>query len=350
MGCGSSLPKRTASDAPGPPAKIEDSEPFRSGSEPAGAGVGADVGLEAAVEVDADAEAEAEAEVKAEAEAVAEVKAVAEAVAEAEVEAETKPMVEAESDHSRTSGPAETPFVEVALQSSATQPAPPSRSPPIAVDERPLPALSGAPADSICDAACGCGEDEPVDADGWLEGLEDDVRVVEVDWRQRLTAEMFRVLRMKGTEEIHSGEYNDHFEPGAYACSGCGQLLYSSQHKFRTGHGWPAFFDSYAGALERHGKGKVEVTCSGCGGHIGHVFRHVCAIAFLLYHHRPSPCPPWRLCPAGAHGIPSQPMSATAQTQSPSDLCPPRSTLERVPTPWGTLISQQRVERHVGRA
>lgn len=99
------------------------------------------------------------------------------------------------------------------------------------------------------------------------------MRVVEVDWRQRLTAEMFRVLRMKGTEEIHSGEYNDHFEPGAYACSGCGQLLYSSQHKFRTGHGWPAFFDSYAGALERHGKGKVEVTCSGCGGHIGHVFR-----------------------------------------------------------------------------
>ena len=51
------------------------------------------------------------------------------------------------------------------------------------------------------------------------------------------------------------------------------QLLYASTHKFRSGHGWPAFYDNYPGALVRHGKGKVEITCSGCGGHIGHVFK-----------------------------------------------------------------------------
>ncbi|CAK0789572.1 unnamed protein product, partial [Prorocentrum cordatum] len=77
----------------------------------------------------------------------------------------------------------------------------------------------------------------------------------------------------QGTEEIHSGEYNDHFEKGTYHCSGCGQALYRSEHKFRSGHGWPAFSDSLPEALDRHGTGKVEVTCRGCGGHLGHVFR-----------------------------------------------------------------------------
>lgn len=56
-------------------------------------------------------------------------------------------------------------------------------------------------------------------------------------------------------------------------CSGCALPLYASTHKFRSGHGWPAFGDNLEGALERHGTRKVEITCAGCGGHIGHVFK-----------------------------------------------------------------------------
>ena len=142
----------------------------------------------------------------------------------------------------------------------------------------------------------------PIDPESWLSSLDSDARPTEEDWHARLTEAQFRVLRMKGTEEIHTGEYNEHFEEGAYACSGCSQvgvalhaqkcrspllsfvslhsppfdrsqLLYASSHKFKSGHGWPAFFDNYPGALDRHGKGKVEITCCGCGGHIGHVFK-----------------------------------------------------------------------------
>ena len=139
-------------------------------------------------------------------------------------------------------------------------------------DERPL------PAGPSCDASgCGCGDDEPIPLtpEEWIAELDDEAQAaIEREWLQKLSEPTFRVLRMKGTEDVDSGEYNDHFAEGTYSCAGCARPLYDSAHKFRGGHGWPAFYDSLPGALERHTvKRKVEITCAGCGGHIGHVFK-----------------------------------------------------------------------------
>jgi peptide-methionine (R)-S-oxide reductase len=122
---------------------------------------------------------------------------------------------------------------------------------------------------------CGCGgAPEPPDPMEWMEHLDPEVRSAEQAWHTRLSAEQFRVLRMKGTEEIHTGEYNEHFAPGVYNCAACALPLYKSSHKFKSGHGWPAFCDNIPDALDRHTvQRKVEITCSGCGGHVGHVFK-----------------------------------------------------------------------------
>jgi peptide-methionine (R)-S-oxide reductase len=140
------------------------------------------------------------------------------------------------------------------------------------------PALAEA-APVACDInTCGCADGEvQLDAEAWIDSLAADVQLIEREWHARLSKEQFRVLRMKGTEEIDSGEYNDHYADGIYACAGCGQPIYDSKHKKpflgKPSHGWPAFGDSIDGALNRHGKRKVEITCSGCGGHVGHVFK-----------------------------------------------------------------------------
>ena len=69
------------------------------------------------------------------------------------------------------------------------------------------------------------------------------------------------------------GRYCESFDDGVYHCAGCLQPLYDSSMKFKTGHGWPAFCDNLPDALTRHeSKRKVEIVCSGCDGHVGHVF------------------------------------------------------------------------------
>ena len=129
----------------------------------------------------------------------------------------------------------------------------------------------------LCDRdSCGCGDDVPAltDPSAWIAGLEDEeARERETGWLAMLGGEVFRVMRMKGTEEINSGAYNEHFAAGTYACASCALPLYEAAHKFKSGHGWPAFCDNVPGALTRieHGK-KVEIVCAGCDGHVGHVF------------------------------------------------------------------------------
>ncbi|KAJ3370510.1 Peptide methionine sulfoxide reductase B3 [Allomyces arbusculus] len=97
------------------------------------------------------------------------------------------------------------------------------------------------------------------------------------EWRQRLTPEEFVVLRRGGTEPPGTGEYVKHTADGVYHCTGCDAPLYKSTTKFDSGCGWPAFYDAVPGAVTRredrsHGMMRVEIRCSSCDGHLGHVF------------------------------------------------------------------------------
>ncbi|ORX61989.1 SelR-domain-containing protein [Hesseltinella vesiculosa] len=100
----------------------------------------------------------------------------------------------------------------------------------------------------------------------------------EQEWQAILTPEQFRILRQKGTEMPGTGEYNNHFDQGVYACAGCGAPLYTSGTKMNTQCGWPAFFDAVPGAVVRQedsslGRQRTEILCAKCGGHLGHVFK-----------------------------------------------------------------------------
>lgn len=104
------------------------------------------------------------------------------------------------------------------------------------------------------------------------------VSLAESEWRARLSAEQYRVLRQKGTEPPFSGELTDEHAAGAYTCAGCGAPLFTSQEKFDSHCGWPSFTAPVEGeALHEHedlshNMHRVEVTCANCGGHLGHVF------------------------------------------------------------------------------
>lgn len=100
----------------------------------------------------------------------------------------------------------------------------------------------------------------------------------DAEWQTCLTPEQYRVLRQKGTERPFTGKYYDHHEAGVYVCAGCGEELFRSSEKFDSGTGWPSFTKpAGSGKVAAHedvslGMSRTEVTCSRCGGHLGHVF------------------------------------------------------------------------------
>lgn len=94
---------------------------------------------------------------------------------------------------------------------------------------------------------------------------------------KKLTEEQYRILREAETEAPFSGEYVDHFEDGTYRCAGCGNVLFTSEQKYSSGCGWPAFSDVQEGAVQKkmdfsHGMLRQEIICAKCQGHLGHVF------------------------------------------------------------------------------
>ena len=97
-------------------------------------------------------------------------------------------------------------------------------------------------------------------------------------WQDELTDEEFRILREDGTERAFTGDLYDHHGHGVYTCAGCGAPLYSSEHKFDSGTGWPSFYQEIEEgrvATEMdyaYGMTRTEITCARCGGHLGHVF------------------------------------------------------------------------------
>jgi len=98
------------------------------------------------------------------------------------------------------------------------------------------------------------------------------------EWRALLTPEEFEVLRNKGTEVAFTGEFNFHKENGTYTCAGCGNELFTSKAKYNSGSGWPSFFEPISASSidiekdESLGVTRMEILCSKCGGHLGHVF------------------------------------------------------------------------------
>ena len=103
------------------------------------------------------------------------------------------------------------------------------------------------------------------------------VTKTEEEWKVQLSPDEYLVLRKKGTERPHTGEYNLHFEKGSYNCRACNTQLFESDSKFDSGCGWPSFDESIEGTVEyirdrSHGISRTEIVCTNCGGHLGHVF------------------------------------------------------------------------------
>jgi len=108
--------------------------------------------------------------------------------------------------------------------------------------------------------------------------MSDERQVTDDEWKQRLTPEQYEVTRRKGTERAFTGDYWDTKDPGTYRCVCCDALLFSSEHKYDSGSGWPSFWqpvedDQVDKENDRSlGMARTEVVCSSCGAHLGHVF------------------------------------------------------------------------------
>ena len=98
------------------------------------------------------------------------------------------------------------------------------------------------------------------------------------DWKKELTDMEFYVLREEGTERAFTGDLWDNKKVGTYTCSGCDTPLFSSDTKYKSGTGWPSFYEPIDNELIHEdtdynlGYARTEVECRRCGGHLGHVF------------------------------------------------------------------------------
>lgn len=104
------------------------------------------------------------------------------------------------------------------------------------------------------------------------------VPATDAEWREKLTADEYRVLRQDGTERPYTGELLDEERAGLYTCKGCGSELFASGTKFDAGCGWPSFYESVRPEAVRYlqdlsmGHERTEVRCATCDSHLGHVF------------------------------------------------------------------------------
>lgn len=108
--------------------------------------------------------------------------------------------------------------------------------------------------------------------------MSEKINKTDAEWKAILSPEQYAVLRQHGTERPFTGEYVRTKLDGTYNCAACGQALFSSGTKYESHSGWPSFWDVIEkGNVElrednSHGMRRVEVLCSRCGSHLGHLF------------------------------------------------------------------------------
>jgi peptide-methionine (R)-S-oxide reductase len=103
------------------------------------------------------------------------------------------------------------------------------------------------------------------------------VAKTDAEWKTQLTQQQYNVLRNKDTDRPYTGQYDDFFEKGMYACAACGNPLFISDTKFDSHCGWPSFDRAIKGSVvfetdSSFGMERTEAMCAKCGGHLGHVF------------------------------------------------------------------------------
>jgi len=108
--------------------------------------------------------------------------------------------------------------------------------------------------------------------------MADEIQKPDAEWQKVLTPEQYEVTRRKGTERAFTGQYWNCHDPGVYRCVCCGNELFSSETKFDSRTGWPSFWEPMGPDRvatpddPSYGMRRIEVTCSRCGAHLGHVF------------------------------------------------------------------------------
>lgn len=97
------------------------------------------------------------------------------------------------------------------------------------------------------------------------------------EWKERLSEEVYQIVRKKGTERAFTGRYEKFYDEGSYYCVCCGTHLFDSETKYNSGSGWPSFYDADKGNIKEVEDNswlmkRVEIVCKQCEAHLGHVF------------------------------------------------------------------------------